>query len=271
MKKKTALALALSAASSISLAGSLSPAAVWGFNQTLNAEGGGPSLQAINPLGGNGFVRDTVFGEQRWVYRYDGSLSPSQQAGLFVDTRSLLNADKQYSVDLVFKFDRNPNGWANILSVGNRSSDNGLYLNQYDRLQIHPLGAGNTVFDIDAYHRVTMSHDGNQVAVYLDGIKQFQWATNKLDFDAYTGANPQRLLHFFADNVLGGGGGEFMDGTVAAIQLFDSALSEADVRGLAGLPPQVSAAVPEPASLALSLAGLLAAAGLRRRAQRAAR
>ena len=66
-----------------------------------------------------------------------------------------------------------------------------------------------------------------------------------MDFSANSIANPTRLIHFFADNVQAGGQGEFADGSVALIRLYDIDLTPEEVETLT--PPTV----PEPTTLVL--------------------
>jgi hypothetical protein len=69
------------------------------------------------------------------------------------------------------------------------------------------------------------------------------------------------LLNFFLDNVGGSGQNEYSNGSVALIRLFDEALTGNQVGEL----PQSPTAVPEPATLALLVPGLLAGIAARRR------
>lgn len=259
----TATTLLMSAAT-LAQAAAPSAVATWNFNNTLAAdEAGKPALSVIDPLGTSGFVMDTVFGESRWVYRFDGNATPNQQAGLFVDASGLLDDDDAYSVDIVFQFEADTATWENIFGVSNRQSDNALYIDPGRRLEVWPSGDGPTPFTYGEYHRVTLTNNGNDtVTGYMDGIFQFTLSSTSMNFSAYAAANPSRLIHFFADNLVGGDQNEFADGRVASIRLYDIELDGDQVGELPPLP-----AVPEPSAVVLMLAGLgVIATAARRRA-----
>jgi hypothetical protein len=227
--------------------------ATWNFNNTLAADGSGaPALTAINPLGLNSFMTDTVFGVTRNVYRFDGNLTPSQQAGLSVNTTGLLDGNNSYSVDMIFQFESNQSSWENILGVSNRQSDNAFYVEPGNHLQVWPTGGGPSIFTFGEYHRVSLTNNGaGHVTAYLDGVFQFDLNSSSMDFSSYAAANPNRLIHFFADNLVGGGQEEFADGRVAMIRLYDIELTSQQIETL-----PVAAPVPEPETYAMMLAGL---------------
>jgi hypothetical protein len=237
-----------------SAAHSATPVATWHFDNSLAAaEAGVPALTAIDPLGRSGFVMDTVFGESRWVYRFDGNRTPAEQAGLYVSTTALLDNNDAYSVDLVFQFEADQSSWENILGVSNRQSDNAFYVAPSNKLQVWPMSTGPSTFTFGEYHRATLTNKGNnRVTAYLDGVFQFDLETTSMNFSAYASANPARLIHFFADNVAGGGQQEYANGRVALIRLYDVELTATQVGDLP-LPPQP--AIPEPRTWALMLAG----------------
>lgn len=231
------------------------PVATWSFNGTLAAdEPGVAALTAIDPLGQNSFMTDTVFGVSRTVYRFDGNQTPSQQAGLSIGTVGLLNNDNAYSVDMIFQFESNQSTWENIFGVSNRQSDNAFYVEPSNHLQVWPTGGGPSLFTFGEYHRISLTNNGaGHVIAYMDGVYQFDLSSSSMDFSSYAGANPDRLIHFFADNVVGGGTGEFADGRVAMIRLYDGELTGQEV---ADLPTTPTSPVPEPETYAMMLAGL---------------
>lgn len=235
---------------------------------TLNADEAGVSaLTAIDPLGQNAFITDNVLGTTKTVYRFDGNKGPvNEQAGLSMNTAGLI-AGNAYSVDIVFSFDANDATWERILDASNRSSDNGFYVEPGNKLQIYPVGNGPNLWTFGQYHRVTLTNDGSgHVTAYLDGAFQFDLTTSVMDFTTYGASNPDHLLVFFADNLVGGGQQEFVDGKVSLIRLYNLELSNVDVgnigNGDTGNGNGIGT-VPEPTTLALLGIGL--AAGLRRR------
>jgi len=158
-------------------------------------------------------------------------------------------------VHLVFQFEPTSASWENILGVSNRQSDNAFYVSPEGKLQVWPKNIGPSSFTVGNYHRVTLTNKGDgRVTAYLDGVFQFDLESTSMNFSEYATANPDRLMHFFADNVVAGGQGEFSDGRVALVRLYDVELSGAQAGDL-GLPPQ--APVPEPQTWVLLAAGAL--------------
>jgi hypothetical protein len=233
------------------------------FNNTLAAnEDGAPLLAAINPIGQNYFTTANVFGETRTVYRFDGNNNPvSEQAGLSLDTRSLIDSDV-FSIEMVFSFDQDLLSWQRILDVSNRRNDGGLYINTSQKLAVYPVGNGSDTFTFGVFHHVILTNDGaNNINAYLDGMHQFNLTTTSLNFSSHTTANSDKLMHFFADNLTGPGLYEFADGYVSLIRLYDVELSAAEVARLNNDP---FAPVPEPATMFLLVSGLLSMTGFKK-------
>ncbi len=223
--------------------GSPSPAqppaqATYVLDTSLAASGGGaPDLVAIDPLAANTFETATVFGDSRTVYRFDGNSTPAQNAGLSLDVTGLVTS--AYSVEMVISFFERQSAWRRILDASNRSSDAGFYVSPGNSLNIFPVGGGPTPWINNDFHHVVITNDGaGQVTAYLDGVFQFDLTTSVMDLATYAGANPDELLVFFADNTASGGQGEFTDGYVALIRLYDVELSSDDVADL-GVDPDL--------------------------------
>jgi len=248
------------------------PVATYDFTgSTLAAaEAGVAPLSAIDPLALNAFVADTVFGTPKTVYRFAGNALPTaQQAGLNLNTTGLLSGTA-YSVDLIFSFDSDGPTWERILDASNRQSDNGFYVEPGHKLQIYPVGDGPDTWTFGVYHRVTLTNDGSgHVTAFLDGAFQFDLITAVMDFATYPAANPDKLLTFFADNVIGGGQGEFVSGKVSLIRLFDLELTPGDVGGIGdgGGSGGGGSSVPAPATLVLIGLGIAGSFLARRRSR----
>lgn len=214
------------------------PVATYLFKNTLSAEEQqAPALMAVDPLGSNTFENATVYGKNRRVYHYDGNRFPeTEQAGISLDTIGLIPSNN-YSVELVFEFTEKPAAWLRILDVNNRTSDNGFYVEPNDKLQIwgnEELGVGTTIFTINTFHHVVLTtSNAGIVKAYLDGHLEFTTQpTAVMNID-----NPGNLLNFFIDNTSGiSGFGEFADGRVALIRIYDTVLSDSDVSILASNP-----------------------------------
>lgn len=210
------------------------PIATWDFNNTLAAdEPGVPALIAIDPLGKNRFMTDDVLGVSQTVYRFDGNKTPSEQAGLVIGTKELLKEGDAYSVEMIFQLEASQSTWKNIFGVSNRQSDNAFYVEPGNKLQVYPNHGGPTNFTFGQYHHVTLTNDGHgHVTSYLDGVFQFDLKTDIMSFATYSSVNPDRLIHFFVDNVVGGGQGEYANGRVVMIRLYAAELAKTEVSRL---------------------------------------
>jgi hypothetical protein len=204
--------------------------ATYRFNDTLAAdEPGAPDLTAVDPLGANRFETASVFGQSVRVYRFEGNdLPDGQQAGLVLATTGLI-APTSYSVEMVFAFDARPPQYRRVLDASNRTSDQGLYANPDERLELFAEGGGiGAGAFTNAYHHVVLVVDAGTVTAYLEGALQIRGETTAMNLD--TPNNPQRLMSFFLDNLSGlGPGGEYSSGRIALVRVHDSVLDDTQV------------------------------------------
>lgn len=257
------LLLALVASEAVAAAGVAAPAvATYRFNNNFEAdEVGVPAIVATTSLSTSAFIPDVVFGQPRQVWSFDGNaLPPNQQAGLTLDTTDLV-VPNQYSIELVFLFSQRQGQWRRIIDVENRQSDNGFYVNPANNLDVYPVSSSTAVWTNNVYHHVVLTNDGSTVNTYLDGGAGFATTTGLLNLN--NANNPGYLMHFFLDNVAGGGEGEFSDGRVALVRLWGGVLTAGEVKQLSENP-----FVPEPSAAMVLLPAIVAAVVRRRHTQR---
>lgn len=223
----------------------------YGFNNSLaSAVPGGQALTLIDPKGKSGFGTDTVFGEQRTVFNFLGSSSPSEQSGLSFNTNGLL-VSNDYSVALTFKFNERNSSWRRILDVSGRTSDNGFYVDNGNNLSVFPSSGSNVNFLSGSYRNVVLTVGGGKASAFVDGGSSFSSTTPVMNL-----TNGPGLLTFFADNNVGGGQGEWSSGSIAALRIYNGVLSAEEIAELNRVPfVAPTAAVPEPATWAMMLAG----------------
>lgn len=234
--------------------------ATYSFDNTLAAQQSGvASLTAVDPEGTSQFTTANVLGSNRTVYNFDGLASPPQdQGGLDFTTTGLISSDV-YSAEMVFSL-TGSTGWRRLLDSLDRASDDGLYIDPANNLNLYPVGAGTaTNFQPNTFYDLILTVDSsNNVVGYINGVQQF--ALTSTDMNVAT-----NTLGLFLDNTSGGGIGEWSSGDIALFKAFNTALTASEVSAEAADPfaGVGSSSAPEPAAWSLLLAGL-AAAGLRK-------
>jgi hypothetical protein len=223
------------------------PIATYEFDHTFAAnEAGIPALTPVDPLATSVFTTDTVLGNSRTVWHFNGAATPtSSQAGLTAATSGLINP-KSYSVDMVFEFFDRDGAYRRLIDVQNRQSDAGAYVDPSNNLNIFPVSGSSASWTNNVYHHLVLTDDGSNVSMYLDGVSQFTAATPIMNIDADPVDNPNKLMGFFIDNVAAGGQGEWSSGQVGLIRLWDGVLTPQEAQTLATNP-----FVPEPSAIAV--------------------
>lgn len=234
----------------------------YGFDNSLTSStAGGPTLGLIDPANKSGFGTDTVFGTDRNVFNFGGSIS--QQSGLVFDAAGLLAANS-YSVAMTFKFNERNGGWRRILGTNDRKDDDGFYVNTANNLTVFPQAGSNVNFVSGVYRNVVLTVDGNKVSAFIDGGSSFSTLSDVMSLSKGSGK-----LTFFADNILDGGQGEWSSGSIAALRIYNGVLGANDIAELNKI-PFVNNAVPEPATWAMLISGFGLVGGMMRRRRRAA-
>jgi len=218
------------------------------FQDSLAADQVGvTAISAIDPLGSSGFATATLYGTTRRVYQFSGNSSFNEQAGLSLDTAGLIAPDN-YSIEIVFSFfatNQSPNGYRRILDTHNRTADQGIYVNDGDRLIVSAVGGASASFNPSGVHHVVVTNSAatNLISVYLDGVLAVSGAANSVDI-----TNAAGRLNLFVDD-----GFEYSSGQVALVRLHDSVLSATDVAAIALSPLP---AIPEPEAYVMMIVGV---------------
>jgi hypothetical protein len=133
----------------------------------------------------------------------------------------------RYTIELVFLF-RDLAGYAKIIDFRTGSDDSGLYsfegcLNLYPE----PLSASTRALRANAYVQVVLTRTAfGRVVGYVNGVRQFSHFSEAAVID-----NDDDTLWFFRDDRVTQG--EFSDGAVARIRLYDRPLTAGEVAALA--------------------------------------
>ena len=163
-----------------------------------------------------------------------------------------------WSVELLFDYD-SQGRYEKIIDFSNRVSDPGLYTT-YDTLSLYPVAlapAPQLTSGVLSDLVLTRSLSGALTA-YVNGVLSFTYDDSRTGIAAL-GTNP---LTFFADD-FATNGREAAPGVVQRIRTYDTVLSYADVRALAAGSSPGPVTLPEPGSLIVMVAGVLAVAALR--------
>ena len=151
-------------------------------------------------------------------------------------------------MQIVFSLADHPNTYRRLVNSYDDAAPNdaGLYVGPSNQLNLYNLGpnSGGTALSTGPYYDVVLSVAPGSERAYLDGA-----------FEVAIGSTPDRIqghtLSFFLDDAF-----EYANGRVAMIRVFQGALSDAEVLALHGGGNPFTAAVPEPETYAMLLAGL---------------
>jgi hypothetical protein len=207
---------------------------------------GAPAL--TNFGAGNGFITDSINGVSA------PALAFPLGGGVTLPTATTIVPGNTYSIAMLVRLGA-VSGYRKYVDFKNRTSDNGVYvldgnLNFYNFATGAgaPIGAG-------AYRTIVVTRDaGGTVVGYVNGAQALSFA----DTGGAGLVDAANVLNFFFDDSVTSG--EQSDGAVARIQVYDNALSPAEVAGLGLGPPPAIVPALDPRSL-LALAALLAVLG----------
>lgn len=173
----------------------------------------------IDLLGLSGFGIDFVMGSIQVVWNFQGScILVIDQVGLMFNIVGLIINSDVYLVEMVFKFIEFNSVWWCIFDVQNWQSDNGFYVDLSNNLDIY-LVVGGVVFMNDVYYDVFFVNNVGVVIFYFDGFVQVMVIINVMNFDV------SQMMNFFLDNVVVGGQGEYLSGSILMICVYDQVLN----------------------------------------------
>ena len=147
----------------------------------------------------------------------------------------LLTDPGTYTIGLRLKFDAlgvqpasDPDGYVKILDFKNKTSDNGLYYNNYRNLEFYPYpSSGSSAITAGSNHVITLTRDSatNILRTYLDGV---QFGGDIVDAAGYGVFGTGAPMSFFIDDTYNAGS-EASSGIASSIQIWNSALSPTQV------------------------------------------
>lgn len=242
--------------------------ATYGLQGHLNSvEGGGvPALTLVGSGTNSSYVPMTDVPDDfvtmsgtssRTVLALSGS--PGAQVGLQLSATSLLSAEDQYSLEMVFLF-KSAGSYRRVIDAQN--VDDGLYVDNSDFLNVFDStdNPTTTTFSANTFYHVIVTVDAGTVTVYLNGNALFFPTTGTMGGELYAQThvldplNPGTIqpINLLIDEFGGGTSDEYSQSEVALVRLYDSVLTAGVVQARAADPFTV---VPEPGSAALLLAG----------------
>ena len=229
------------------------------FQGTLTSSvAGAPALTSFGA--GNGFATESINGGSQPVLTFP------QGGGVSLPTVNTIVPGNTYSLAMFVRL-VDVSGYRKYVDFKNRTSDNGVYVLD-GALNFYNFATGTTApIAANAYRTIVITRNAaGQVVGYVNGAQALTFT------DAAGDGLPDaaNVLNFFFDDTVTTGG-EASAGAVARLQVYDNALTPAEVAGLGlGPPPAV---IPTLSSGRLfALAALLAVLGLvalRRREERA--
>jgi uncharacterized protein (TIGR03437 family) len=214
------------------------------FQDTLNPQRvGSAALTGVNPTGGNRFVTDTVFGQQRRVYEVAGFPSPiSSQGGLTYQAKDKVARDT-YSMEFIFSIAAGSSGWRRVYDCINRTGSEGLYLDPSGFLNYYSgvSSTSNDKLTAGTYYHVVLVKRPGELLLYLNGalVASRTDGTSLGVMNAVT--NPQQLVHLFLDD-----DNEYSPGRIALFRVYSGALSSFEVRDIYAAPFTSTVGLPKP-------------------------
>jgi hypothetical protein len=221
------------------------------FQGNLNSSvGAAPALTDVGA--GNTFASDTVLGATRTVGTF-----PAFNGYALSPTTGLIANGGPYTIVITARIATQP-GYSKLVDFSNGTVDAGFYEHDHTA-QFYPnAGSAATVFAPNAYFQLALVRDaGGVVTSYVNGT---QATSNPDAVNQYGVISAANTLRFFVDDSTTSGA-EATAGAVSRIQLYNTALSAAEVQALSPFPTSVpTLAGAGRLLLALLLVGLVAAA-----------
>jgi len=132
-----------------------------------------------------------------------------------------------YSIEILFRFDL-LDGYRKIIDFKDGSTDDGLYVLDGCLIFFPNVQEALTRIGSDSYVQIVLTRDAaDRVVGYVDGVRQFAFD----DLGGLAKVGGSKNLRFFVDDVTTTG--EWSNGAVAQIRLFDQALTANEVALLA--------------------------------------